>query len=66
MHHVKDAQYFSNIPNLTIFVLKTRKTVCDCPAKNTKPIFRQHQTNIEGVHERLKPAQFGIRLIFFD
>ena len=35
------------------------------PAKNTITIFRQHQPNIEGVQESLKPAQLEICPIFF-
>ena len=42
MYHVKDAQYFSYISNLFIFVQKTRETVCNYTAKNTITIFRQH------------------------
>ena len=65
MHHVKDAQYFSNNSNLTIFVLKTRETACNRPAINTITIFRQHQKHIQGVEESLKPAQFENCPIFF-
>ena len=69
MHHVKDnilLQYFSNISNLTIFVLKIRKTACNCPAQYIITVFRQQQTDIEGVQERSKSAQIEIRLFFFS